>query len=66
MQKWATVMWKGPRPLLDLLSADNSQHKDGLKPTQPPLEIGAKPNFYGKDGYVVIDVRLGRVIWKVR
>ena len=49
LKKWASTMWKGPRPLADLMKVKGV----------------SKPNDGNVDGRIVIDVRLGRVIWKV-
>lgn len=63
-------MWKGPRPLGELLTADASQRSTPTSAAGTggsPAEDGLKAQELGsKEGYVVIDVRLGRVIWKVR
>ncbi|KAG0627345.1 hypothetical protein M758_2G193400 [Ceratodon purpureus] len=61
LQKWASKMWKGPRPLMDLMKVDSAQTtlKEKSKGSATNSTIGKV------EGHVVIDVRLGRVIWKV-
>lgn len=51
VKKWANMMWRGPQPLTDLMKLDGAQRSSG--------------NETSKEGQVLIDVRLGRVIWKV-
>lgn len=55
-------MWKGPRPLADMMKVDSTL----VLVKEKPEETSSKPSVGSVEGHVVIDVRLGRVIWKVR
>ncbi|CAK9201678.1 unnamed protein product [Sphagnum troendelagicum] len=73
LHKWAEKMWKGPQPLVQLLAADASQHSQQVKLSLSDVkstsgiegnqirEVHDAGNMVGN---VVVDVRLGRVIWK--
>ncbi len=73
LHKWAEKMWKGPQPLMQLLAADASQHSQQVKLSLSDVkstsgiegnQIREVHDAGNMDGNVVVDVRLGRVIWK--
>ncbi|XP_024400899.1 uncharacterized protein [Physcomitrium patens] len=68
IQKWASKMWKGPRPLLDLMKVDSARtvvKEKGEAPEDVQADETKPPSVGSTKGHVVIDVRLGRVMWKV-
>ena len=51
-------MWKGPLPLSELMKVD-SAYTSVKELSKGRATVG------NAEGHVVVDVRLGRVIWKV-